>query len=169
MDTESSLHQTDLTTTSFTEERDSPPPALNDPTNTPDPTNPDIAFTASSLAQHDEEMEYASFDVDGEDDQKLFEEHMENVRLTLQSMKIEAPEHVLAGVCSGRSMFWPEYVLAEMARNYDGMDSLERLVAEYEDFVTQWRMREEYYAQNDVGDFHIYDSLGEELHEWEEN
>ena len=134
------------------EERESPPPALLISTYNSAATGPDNSFTASNLAQHDQHMEDTTFYVDDEEDQRLLGDHVENLRLALQSMHIELPECILVG----------------MASNYNGMSSLERLLTEYEDSISAWTMREEYYTQNHTADFHAYDALGEELHDWEE-
>ena len=135
------------------EERDSPPPALLIPTSTTEYSNSNTLFTTSNLAQHDHYVDDNAFYVDDKEDQRLFEEQIENLRLALGSMNIEVPD----------------YVLHEMARNYNGMDSLERLLTEYEDSISQWMMRDDYYAQDAVGDHPAHDALEEELQGWKES
>lgn len=93
-------------------------------------------FTTYNLDQHNQQQEEELNPIiDFNDDQGLFGEHVENLRLTLQSLGVEEV---------------PDYFLIEMALKYDGMVSMERLWAEYEDAFLIGAMREAYYIQNDL-------------------
>lgn len=103
------------------------------PTTIPASTTP---FTTHNLDQHNQQQvgELESF-VDLDEEQRLFDEQVENLRLTLQSLGVnEVPDHFLIG----------------MALKYDGMVSMERLWAEYEDSISMGAMREGYFTQIDL-------------------
>ncbi|KAL9112914.1 MAG: hypothetical protein Q9187_007691 [Circinaria calcarea] len=109
-------------------------------------------FTTHNLDQHNQqqEREFGSI-IDLDEEQRRFDEQVQNLRLTLQSLGVdEVPDHFLIG----------------MALNYDGMVSMERLWAEYEDSLSMGAMREGYHAQNegkgDLDGFEGYELYGEE-------
>lgn len=93
-------------------------------------------FTIYNLDQHNQQQEEElNSIIHFNDDQRLIDEHVEDLRLTLQSLGVDEV---------------PDYFLIEMALKYDGMVSMERLWAEHEDFLVVTAMREEYYSQNNL-------------------
>ena len=93
-------------------------------------------FTTRNLDQHNQQHEEElSHVIDLDEDQRLFGEHVENLRLTLQSLGVDEV---------------PDYFLIDMALKYDGMVPMERLWAEYEGSFLVEAMREEHYTQDDL-------------------
>ncbi|KAL9118648.1 MAG: hypothetical protein Q9187_004806 [Circinaria calcarea] len=102
----------------------------------PASTTPFTPLTTQNLDQHNQQQEgELNSIIDLDEEQRHFDEQVQNLRLTLQSLGVdEVPDHFLIG----------------MTLKYDGMVSMERLWAEYEDSFSMGAMREGYFTQNDL-------------------